>query len=265
MLEIFILKSPLIKRQFDGKDYSTSAEDLCYHRRVRHAEAQCKQLELIGDRVRLHLETDLIPAPGQLVLAGLVATADPYLRLPFFPSALSQTGFAVDLAASHPALRFLAPGSTVDLIGPVGVRVGDFPARSRLLLIADSDPAILLPFASQAIVNGGTATLLLARPYPLDALDPEIEIRVGDLLSLTAEFAAADRVLIHTGPALHQPLRQKLAEARAFVPLDYAYAFVERSLPCGLGACGACAVKTGRGWKWACLDGPFFSLAELEM
>ncbi len=239
---------------------------LCYYRRVRQADAHCKQLELIGDRVRIRFETDLIPAPGQLALARLAATADPYLRLPFFPSVLSQTGFAVDVAASHPALRFLAPGSTVDLIGPVGVQVGGLPPRSRLLLIADSDPAILLPFASQAIADGGTATLLLARPYPLDALDPEIEIRVGDLLSLAAEFAAAaDRVLIHTGPALHQPLRQKLAEARAFVPPDYAYAFVERSMPCDLGACGACAVKTGRGWKWACLDGPFFSLAELEV
>ncbi len=254
----------MIKRQFDGKDYSTSAVDLCYHRRVRHAEAQCKQLELIGGRVRIQLETDLIPAPGQLALARLAATADPYLRLPFHPSALSQTGFAVDVASSHPALRFLAPGSTVDLIGPVGIQVGGLPPRSRLLLIAESDPAVLLPFASHVIAEGGTATLLLARPYPLDALDPEIEIRVGDLPSLVAEFAAADRVLIHTGPALHQPLRQKLAEARAFVPPDYAYAFVERSLPCGLGACGACAVKTGRGWKWACLDGPFFSLAELD-
>jgi hypothetical protein len=171
----------------------------------------------------------------------------------------------VDLPPAHPALQFLAPGSTVDLIGPVGIQVGGLPPRSRLLLIADSDPAVLLPFASHIIAAGGTATLLLARPYPLDALDPEIEIRVGELLSLTAEFAAADRVLIHTGPALHQPLRQKLAEARAFVPPDYAYAFVERSLPCGVGACGACAVKTGRGWKWACLDGPFFSLAELDV
>jgi dihydroorotate dehydrogenase electron transfer subunit len=238
---------------------------LCYYRRVRQAEAYCKQIELVGDRVRIHFETDLIPAPGQLVLARLAATADPYLRLPFFPSALSQTGFAVDVTSSHSALRLLAPGSTVDLIGPVGIQVGGLPPRSRLLLIADSDPAVLLPFASQAIAAGGTATLLLARPYPLDALDPEIEIRMGDLLSLTAEFAAADRVLIHTNPALHQPLRQKLAEARAFVPPDYAYALVNRSMPCGIGACGACAVKTGRGWKWACLDGPFFSLAKLEV
>ncbi|MBI3241453.1 MAG: hypothetical protein HYZ49_04075 [Chloroflexi bacterium] len=238
---------------------------LCYHRRVRQAEARCKQLELIGDQVRIRFETDLIPAPGQLVLARLAATADPYLRLPLFPSALFQTGFAVDVAASHPALRFLAPGATLDLIGPVGVHIGGLPSRSRLALIADSDPAILLPFASQAIADGGTATLLLARPYPLDALDPEIEIRVGDLPQLAAEFAMlADRVLIHTDPVLHQPLRQQLAHARAFVPPDYAYALAERSLPCGLGACCACAVKTRRGWQWACLDGPFFSLAELD-
>jgi dihydroorotate dehydrogenase electron transfer subunit len=39
---------------------------------------------------------------------------------------------------------------------------------------------------------------------------------------------------------------------------------ISSPLPCGLGTCGACAVKGTAGWKLACVDGPVFPLADLE-
>jgi dihydroorotate dehydrogenase electron transfer subunit len=36
-------------------------------------------------------------------------------------------------------------------------------------------------------------------------------------------------------------------------------------MPCGTGACQACAVQTRRGWKLACREGPLFPLAELSL
>jgi len=234
---------------------------------MRQTSAHCTQLEIIGARVRVHFDSYLALAPGQFALARLTADAfDPYLRQPLWPSVISSTGFAADFPNDHSALRGLTPGEAVDVIGPIGVGVADPASRLRLLLLADSDPAPLLPFAAHALAANGEATLLLAQPYPLDALHPEIEIRVGDLPALAAEYArAADYVFIYTEPALHQPLRQKLTEARAFVPPDYARALIQRPMPCGLGACGACAVKTIPGWKWACTDGPFFRLSELDL
>jgi len=39
---------------------------------------------------------------------------------------------------------------------------------------------------------------------------------------------------------------------------------VRTPMPCrGLGECGVCSVKTTRGWKYACIDGPVFSLKEV--
>jgi len=39
---------------------------------------------------------------------------------------------------------------------------------------------------------------------------------------------------------------------------------IRTPMPCrGLGACGVCAVKTKRGWRFACKDGPVFSLGEV--
>lgn len=233
---------------------------------MRQTTAHCAQLELVGDRVRAHFDSDLRLAPGQFALARLAETFDPYLRQPFFPSTLSESGFTVDLAANDPALRFLFPGANVDVIGPLGNALPDLSPRSRVLLIADSDPAVLLPLAARAIHSGGTATLLLSARYPLDALHPEIELRLGDLPALAAEYApAADQVFIHTQPSLHHSLHQSLIQSRTFLPGDYAHALASLPMPCGSGACGACHVRTTRGHKLACLAGPFFPLAELEL
>jgi hypothetical protein len=39
---------------------------------------------------------------------------------------------------------------------------------------------------------------------------------------------------------------------------------VRTPMPCrGLGECGVCSVRTTRGWKYACIDGPVFSLKEV--
>ncbi len=239
--------------------------ELCYHRLVQQTTARCTQLELIGDYVRAHFVSALQLAPGQLALARLAGTFDPYLSQPLFPALIAAAGFAVDLAPEAALLRFIFPGSILDVLGPIGAAVPEGPPRSRVLLIADANPAPLLPFAARAIEAGGTATLLLASRYPLDALRPEIELRIGDLPALLAEFApAADLVFIHTQPNLHQALAQCLRDARIFSAAESVRALIAGPLPCGVGACGACVVHTARGWRLACTEGPFFSLLDLH-
>jgi hypothetical protein len=230
---------------------------------MRSATAHCTRLDLFGDRVRAHFDSDLVPHPGQFLLARLTPGYDPYLRQALFPSQLSTAGFTVDFHLSSPALAVFAPGSVVDVIGPAGAALPEVPARSRVLLIAH-DPAALLPVAARAIDSGGAATLLLDSPYPLEAVDPQIELRVGDLPWLAAEFApAADLIFMHVTPPLRRTVHSRLSDSRAsLAPAGMALCPVD--LPCGTGACGACYVKTTRGQRLACLEGPFFSLTELE-
>jgi dihydroorotate dehydrogenase electron transfer subunit len=234
---------------------------------MRQSTAVCNRLELIGTQVRIHFQTDLFPALGQFFLARLAPTFDPYLPYVFYPSSIDMdSGFTIELAATDSALRFIAPGQTIELWGPIGQSIPDLPARSRLLLVAESSPAVLLPFASQAIAREGTATLLLAKRYPLESLQPEIELRVGDLPALLTEFApTADSVFIHTSPTLHPIFYQTLSQVRALVATDFARALITLPMPCGVGACQACYVKTRHGHKLSCLSGPFFSLAELNL
>jgi len=230
---------------------------------VRQAAAHCQRLELIGERVRAHFDSDLVPAPGQFLLARLTPAFDPYLRRPLFPTLIADSGFAADFDPADSAL--IAPGVWIDVIGPVGSAVPDIPSRARVLLIADSDPAVLLPLASQAIARGGAATLIISARYPLESLDPEIEVRVGGLPALTAEFAAAaDLIFIHCHHSLHRPIHHSIIQSRGLAPRDYAFALSRSPMPCGVGACGACAVKTTRGWKLACVDGPFFYSTDID-
>ena len=231
---------------------------------MRATTAHCTRLELFGDRVRARFDCDLVPRPGQFLLARLTPAYDPYLRQSLFPSQLSEAGFALDLPTASPVLGFITPGAQVDILGPAGSPLPDIPPRSRVLLIAH-DPSALLPLAAGAIQSGGEATLLLSSPYPLEALDPQIELRVGDLASLAAEFAStADLVFMHVPAPLRKTLHDRLADSRAVLAPSLAHALCSTATPCGTGACGACYVRTTRGHKLACLDGPFFSLAQLD-
>lgn len=222
---------------------------------MRHTNAQCTRTELIGEHIRAYFDSDLVPSLGQFLLARLTPSLDPYLRVPLFPSSLSFSSFSVDL----PRDTLLTPGMRIDLIGPCGVAIEESKERERVLLIADDSPAALLPFASSAIARAGAATVILARPYPLDSLDPRIEIHRGDLITLTNELAPhADRIFIHTS---HKTLFTP--HASLVTHHVSTYALFTLPMPCGIGACQACYVKTNRGHKMSCLDGPFFKLQSL--
>ncbi len=220
---------------------------------MRHTNAQCTRLELIGQHFRAHFDSDLVPSLGQFLLARL--TPYPYLRFPLFPSSLSLSSFSVDL----PRDSILTPGMMIDLIGPCGAAIEESRERERVLLIADDSPAALLPFASSAIARAGAATLILAQPYPLDSLDPRIEIHRGDLVSLTQELAPhSDRIFIHTSPDFYR------SRLMAHGSLLTAHVLLTPPTPCGVGACQACYVKTNHGPKMSCLHGPFFNLQSLH-
>lgn len=228
--------------------------------------ARCTQVEDIGHgRLRAQLETDLAPGPGQVVLARLSPADDPYLRRPLWPVHTRPDGFALELAPGDPARPFLTPGTSVSLLGPVGRRASP-PTQppANVLLIANVHPDRLLPLAAPTLRVGGGVTLLLGRPYPIEALPPEIEIRSGHPAALISEYGGwADRVYVHFDPALPPDLTEQL---RATFPHpEQVLVLLSPSMPCGTGACQACAVRLRRGWALVCRDGLLFDLMELAL
>jgi hypothetical protein len=221
-------------------------------------------------------EFPLSTAPGHFYLASVANdTPGGYLRRPVFAS-LDWAGQGIlELPSEWVGLR---PDDDLDLIGACG-RACDLPdaARNVLLIAGPAGPGRLLPLARAALARRAAVVLLFAGPQPLTGLPVEIEVRFG-LEGLAEALAWADAVYADLPPAECRDLQGRL---RAIVGHDDQSATLRRGdrrparprawayrlppVPCGVGACGACAVATRHGWRLACLDGPWLDLLDLEL
>ena len=204
-------------------------------------------------------------APGQFYLAHGVGIAGQYLRLPLFPETSGPDRMALDLP---PDLAGLQPGDELDLIGPCGrgLALPDH-ARNVLLMAGTAGAARLRPIAHAALARRCSVVLLCQTPQPLADLPLEIEVRMGTS-DLADALAWADALCAHLVPAslgdLQRQLRDNAADGGQMAA-PWAQAFCLPPVPCGVGACGACAVPTTGGWRFACVDGPWFDLPGLEL
>lgn len=238
----------------------------------------------------LRLEAPRLAAgfcPGQFVL---VSTEMEYLRRPFFPITLDGDSISV-LFRSEAPLRVLVPGDAVDCIGPLGTR---FPLRSaanNLLLLAQSEGfgvsqkqngvTYLLTLVEQALAAGKRVLLVHEAPtaaqlFPPGGLPPGVEIQLatldgsqghaGSALELLPELAQwADHVYAVGDVAWYAVLVRVLREHRLHLGQGLAWGLIAPEImPCGMGACGGCAVERRGGYRLACADGPVFDLTKVS-
>lgn len=206
--------------------------------------------------------------PGQFFLARVTESLDPYLREPWTP--IRKKGAI--LTFERPVGINYQPGQVISLLGPIGKPIQLRDAVRTLLLIAfDSAPISLLMLADEALERRVSVTLLLigaARGYPLDALPPEIEIvRSDEKGQLPTDYLKwADQVVAVAPDASRYPqLFEVTQHTRTEVAPNFLSAIYQLPMPCGVGACSACAVRCKGGEKLACVDGPAFDLAEVSL
>ena len=227
---------------------------------MKISTARCADLITIGDdsfQVKLH--SDSIPRPGQFMLARFWTSIYPYMNTVIFPTSTESDGFTLAIKREHPQSRNLNPGSKVDLIGPCGQPVPINKSASHLLLVARHNPNKLLPFAQLALERDMDVTLLVSCSYPLESLDPRIEIHKDRLQKLLENhFDWAEQVLMDFRP---EPIIHKLLSSMS----SNIYVLCETMMPCGTGACHGCAIYTKTGWGLACKQGPFFQLSDLQL
>ena len=207
---------------------------------------------------RLLCPQDLIPAPGQYLLAHDPASDAP-LPAPIFNAGFAPGGFL--LAPPIPA--DWRPGATLSLRGPLGHGFNLPPSARRLALVAvNGNPHRLLALLAPALAQGADVTLLTESI--LDNLPADVEAQ--PLAGLSDAVGWADFLAIDVMRESLLGLWKMLGFGeQAKVPLD-AQALVVAPMPCGgLAECGVCAVAVRRGWKMACKDGPVFNLNEIRM
>lgn len=230
---------------------------------MQQATARCAEVTSVGQgRMRVRLNSAISPAPGQFALL-LPPDGQSAVRRTVFPLSRDDEGFTFEMLPGDPLRPWLHPGAELDLLGPFGTGLSESISGARVLLLARMDPAPLLAFADEPRRTGGSVTLLLSQPYPVRSLPHDIEVRVGHLPRLLGDYAAwADWTFVYTGdtpePALIEALRAStLSSERVRVLFSPA-------MPCGVGACQACALHTKAGTRYICTDGPSLPLSALR-
>jgi dihydroorotate dehydrogenase electron transfer subunit len=247
----------------------------------------------------VHLEAPALAGaarPGQSLLVRCTDPAlpagDPFLPRAYFVFAadrrVGRLSLLVDVRGRGSAwLAGRREGDRVLLHGPAGREVRPARATRHLLLLAEGAVAVagtslLAAEATRArlavTLIAGTGPGLPAVPPEL--LPPDVEYRLatpagGGLLgALPDALAWADEVVVAAGWPLLETLatlrraRLEPFTLRASLPLQamplLAGAGGGDAMPCGRGACGVCAVATGRGYRLACREGPAFPLEALR-
>jgi hypothetical protein len=249
-------------------------ETQAYIERIMRVNRSYQRIELAVDSSLTQLRS------GQAVLARRIEKDyeielwNPYLRDLWFPVEVPSSNH---LVIERPSNYQYIPGQLFNLLGPVGQ-----PFRFRrsvrniLFMIYDTTPTAILMAIKPLLANDVSVTMVLmgtAKAYDTQHLPPEVEIiRAEDDLTwddMVMTLGWADQVFAVVGQgdelAYFSKIMTLLRERRTDVPEKYVFGVFQNILPCGIGACYACVLKTKQGTKLQCVDGPAFDLTTLRL
>jgi hypothetical protein len=205
-----------------------------------------KIIEISLDGARIECPPNLIPAPGQVLLAHADRSSAP-IACPVFSSGSTADGFI----AAPPIPSEWIPGTPLYLRGPLG-RGFDLPraARKIALIALDDHPLRLMGMIRLALAQG--AMISLACDHP----PREIPLAVEIVPSSSAHelIAWADMIAVDVQ-------RAAIEKLSALKLPSHAQVLIAAPMPCGgIAECGVCAVNG----KLACKDGPVIAIHEVH-
>lgn len=205
--------------------------------------------------VRISCPPNLIPAPGQYLLAG-DASLSP-LPVPLFYTESATESFIAVL----PGGVNWQPGQEFALRGPLG-RGFDLPASARkIALVALEAPPVRLRGLIRPALQQGAA-IVVVTDFASERLPDEVEVQ--PLSGLTEVLAWADYAALDAARENLPRLKEKLGVLKQVPAKREAQIFVRTPVSCGgVAECGVCAVNLKSGWRLACKDGPVFEWGEL--
>ncbi len=219
---------------------------------MKNGQGQLSEIYL-DSRAQILCPPDLIPAPGQYILAHARGSGSP-LAVPVFFSDSAPNGFR---AAPFLPLAW-RPGTQLNLRGPLGHGFSIPPFARKVALIAfDESPARLRGLISIALKQD--AEIVLVCNSAMDDIPEAVEVQ--PLQAMTDIYQWADYAALDVARENLNQLGKMLGvggQARA--PRE-AQVLVRAPMPCGaLAECGVCALTIRHEWKMICKDGPVFEL-----
>ena len=211
----------------------------------------------LDSSIRISCPPELIPAPGQYILAHASGSDSP-LAVPVFFSDSAPNGFR-----SAPMMNSSwNPGTRLNLRGPLG-RGFSIPsfARKVALIAFDESPARLRGLILIALKLD--AEVVLVSDSALDDI-PEV-VEVQPLQAMTDIYQWADYAAFDVARENLNQLKEKFGRMNQAKSPREAQVLVRAPMPCGaLAECGVCALTIRHEWKMICKDGPVFEMKELQ-
>ena len=209
---------------------------------------------------------------GNFIMVGLPGL-DPYLSRPFSFLDIDKSGFSILLKIKGRGTELLAQiekGDQLKILGPLGKT---FCPPEKGVLIAGGIGIAPVYFQSGWMKGG---TLFYGAKNKKDLiLIREFKKRGFKVRTITEENSGlvTDIVKKHKGELENKQIFicgtiemiKKIKKILNKDQIDRTSVYMEKRMGCGLGGCKSCAVKTLKGYKLVCKEGPIFPLKEVAL
>lgn len=228
------------------------------------------------------------PLPGQFYMIGTDFSYDPLLKRPFsiFRETSSAEGGELQFlyrikGKGTERMKEMKKGDTVNVLGPLG---NGYPMPGRnltpVLIAGGIGIASLFPLAEKLSGNihfffgARTSDELLMLNELKGLVKKELIISTDDgsegrkgtvvdalnvFLTSNPKLSTSNFLLYACGPS---PMLEAVSKFAAENEIK-GYISMEENMACGVGACLGCTVKTKKGYKRVCKEGPVFSAEEI--
>jgi dihydroorotate dehydrogenase electron transfer subunit len=214
--------------------------------------------------------------PGQFVM--VVCGEECLLPRPFSIHQVDDNGIALFYAVLEDGrgtnwLSQRKAQDSVELLGPLGNGFSINPDSNSLLLVAGGNGIAPLYFlAQEALKKRYSVTLLYGTADKSRcSIPPQIKLVSatedgtvgyrGKITDLLPQYTGrADQVFVCGSLGMYKEMYSKREELLKDKPIQVS---LEVRMGCGLGVCYGCTVKTKKGLKQVCKDGPVFALDDI--
>jgi len=222
---------------------------------MKNGQGQLSEIYL-DSRAQIVCPPELIPAPGQYLLAHAHASDSP-LAVSVFFSDSAPNGFRCAPLLTHS----WTPGTRLHLRGPLGhgFLIPAFARKVALIAFYES-PARLHGLISIALKQG--AEVVVVSDQAMSDLPEAVEIQ--PLQAINEIYQWADYAAFDVARENLNQLKEMLAKgSQSKVPHE-AQVLIRAPMPCGaLAECGVCALTIRHAWKMICKEGPVVEMSEL--
>lgn len=222
---------------------------------MKIAQAKIKQILLDGS-LWLDCPSDLIPAPGQYVLAHKPASDAP-LPVSLFNIDFNSNGFR----CAPPIPLDWKPSDVITLRGVFGQGFSIPASAKKIALIAYEKSYARLQALIPLALKQNAEVVVVSDTKEIDV--PEI-IEIQPMQLLGEVLSWANYVAIDIARENLNQLKEKLLEQNQASPKYEAQVLIHTSMPCGgVAECGVCALTLNHEWRMICKEGPVFRLQDV--